>query len=171
MEPIYVLALVLWLAVIITILVEGYSHRYRTFLRPKKEKSSSFWDPIPFPEMAEDEKFCSLCHGRIGDEPLAACACGKKFHLSCAELANCPQCSNDVWHMHLRHPVTMTCPICLRRAPGGRCEHCGIVIPRQDGTFRCHRCGTVVFTSNPTCRKCGSTYVPRTTKGYMDKVR
>ena len=171
MESIYLLALVLWLVVVITIVVEGYSHRFRTFLKPKKENSSSFWDPIPYPEMGEDEEFCGLCHGRIGTEPLALCSCGKKYHLSCVELSPCPVCGNDGPHMHLRRPLIISCPICLRTAPGGHCEHCGIVIPRRDGSFRCGHCGTVVFSSDPTCRKCGTAYSARTTKGYMDKVR
>ncbi len=171
MEPIYILAIVLWLAVIIAIAIVSYSNRYRTFLKPKKESSGSFWTTIPYPEMGEDGEICGLCHGMIGDEPLAACSCGKKFHLSCAELAPCPVCGNDAWHMHLRHPRVISCPICLRPAPGGRCGHCKIIIPQQKGTFKCPHCNTVVFTSDPTCRKCGAVYAARFTKGYMDKVR
>lgn len=165
------LALILWLAVLITIAIELYIRRYRTYLKPKREKSGTFWMPVPFPEDGDDEQFCALCHGRLGGDPLAACTCGNMFHPDCIELENCPRCGNDFRHMHYRQPLMIRCPICIRPAAAGICRECGIVLPHADGTFRCEDCGTAVSGTEPVCRKCGAVYVARTTKGYMDRVR
>lgn len=164
------LAILIGLVAVVTIALELYSTRYRTFLRPGNGKSSGFLNPVPFPEDGEDEAVCALCHGRLGTERIAVCACGKKFHPDCIGSETCPGCGNDLRHMHVRPPALMLCPICLRKAPGGHCETCGITIPRRDGSFRCAECGTVVFPSEPACRKCGSTYSARTAKGYMDRA-
>lgn len=165
------LGIVLLLAIIATIGIECYKLRYSTYLRPKKKRSGDFFDPYKYPEKGEDEAFCDLCHGRLGPDKLAYCICGNRFHPDCAGLQDCPRCGNDLRHMRIREPFVARCPVCIRRAPGGYCSHCSLTIPRKDGTFKCHNCGTVVFTAHPRCRKCGKRYLPRTTKGYMNKVR
>ena len=164
------LALLGWMAVAITIVVVGYISHYRTFLRPKQTKSRQFLDPVPYPEDGEDAAFCDLCHGRIGTSLMASCACGRRFHLECVEASGCPGCGNDAGHMHVRKPVSMPCPICLRPTREGHCKVCGITVPRRDGSFRCEVCGTVLKESL-TCRGCGASYRARVTNGYMDRVR
>ncbi len=166
-----VLAYLTLVVIVITICVEIYMIRYRTYLSPKKHFSGRFWDPIRFPEEGEDARLCDLCHGRLGPEKIAVCACGKRFHPECISQEMCPGCGNDLRHMRVRLPDTMACPICLEPMDDGFCGRCGITVPHADGTFRCPDCGGVVMTSHPVCRKCGAKYAARVTKGYMNRVR
>lgn len=170
MSTLDMLAYLTILVIVITICIEAYMIRYRTFLSERKWFKGNFWDPIEYPEQGEDFAFCDLCHGPLGSDLIASCACGKRFHYECSELEDCPGCGNDLRHMHIRPPSMIRCPICLQYAPGGYCEDCEITLPHKDGTFRCTGCGAVVFTSNPTCQKCGKRFVPRITKGYMNRV-
>lgn len=171
MDYFTVLAYLISLVIVVTIAMEIYMLRFNTFLAPKKRRAGRFFNPIKYPEDGEDMEICDLCHGPLGPEEHALCSCGKRFHLECIAVEDCPLCGNDCRHMHFRMPKVVKCPICLRDSAGGFCKHCEIIIPKKNGTFKCSECGGVVFTSDPCCRKCGCRYLPRTTKGYMSKVR
>lgn len=171
MSNLDMLAYLTLLAIVITISIEIYMIRYRTYLSPKKLFSGRFWNPIRFPEEGEDARLCDLCHGRLGLEDIAVCSCGKRFHTDCIGQETCPGCGNDLRHMHIRTPNAMSCPICLEPMDDGFCWRCGITVPRADGTFHCPDCGGMVMTAHPVCRKCGAKYAPRVTKGYMNRVR
>ncbi len=165
------LALLTMLVIVVTICAELYGCHYRTYLRRKKRFTGKFWTPVYYPEEGEEYGFCDLCHGRLGTGKMALCACGGRYHPDCLKLSDCPACGNDLRHMRVRMTLVLRCPICMRRTSDGHCADCGITVPSADGTFRCPECGTKVMTSHPVCRKCGTRFSARTTKGYMDRVR
>lgn len=171
MTKIEMLALLTMLVIVITICIEAYMIRYRTYLTEKKRFTGKFWVPIDHPDEGEDNAFCDLCHGRLGPDKIMVCSCGRRFHTDCAELENCPSCGNDFRHMRCRYTAVMRCPICLSRMDDGYCGYCDITVPRRNGTFHCPECGTIVMTAHPVCRKCGTVYEAKTTKGYMNRVR
>jgi hypothetical protein len=127
-----------------------YGLRDRVKGKPRK-KSTTFLDE------GEDEKKCDICYGRINNDPIAICTCGKTFHDACARPTDsCPYCGARYEKMEIREPVMARCPDCGRPLKGGICS-CGAAMPRKDNTFTC-RCGNVVDADKPVCRRCGAIY-------------
>lgn len=171
MTPLDRLALLVIVVTSIAIVIYLYMSYFNIRVFKKKGSSGKFLIPIYYPEEGDDYTFCGICHGRLGSEKVARCSCGGRYHIECVALHNCPECNNDLKHMRRYLPKVLSCPICLRRTSEGHCYHCGITVPSADGTFRCQECGGKVMVSHPVCRKCGTKYSARTTKGYMDRVR
>lgn len=121
------------------------------FGKGKSRKTTYFLDE------GEDEKRCEICHGKIENEELAVCKCGKLFHRVCAEpTGTCPYCGTKFEEMTIREPERTRCPVCGRFVKGNICE-CGAVLPRKDNTFLCS-CGNRVDVNKPVCKKCGAVY-------------
>lgn len=110
-----------------------------------------------FLDEGEDEKKCDICYGRIENEDVAVCRCGRLFHRACAEPTEiCPYCNTGFKDMEVREPQRARCPVCGRFIKGSICE-CGAVLPRKDKTFLCS-CGNRVDLGKPVCKKCGAVY-------------
>ncbi len=130
--------------------------------RKKSGKTTYFLDE------GEDEKKCEICYGRIGEEHVAVCGCGRTFHEACAKpTGTCPYCGCGYNDMEVRRPVRARCPVCGRFVSGSICE-CGAVLPRKDNTFLCS-CGNRVDVGKPVCRKCGAVYENMTAKPVKRK--
>jgi len=139
----------------IVFVLQGYlnaKYDLRSKLTGKSEKEST-----TFLDEGEDEKQCEICYGRIDDDPIAICSCGKIFHDACAKpTGSCPYCGEKYENMEVREPERKRCPVCGRFLKGSICS-CGAVLPRKDGTFIC-KCGNVVDMNKPVCKKCGAVY-------------
>jgi hypothetical protein len=121
-----------------------------------------------FLDEGEDEKKCDICYGKIDEDPVAKCTCGKMFHDACARpTGSCPYCGAQYAAMTVRDPERSRCPVCGRFVKGGICA-CGAVLPRRDGTFLCG-CGARVDSGKPVCRKCGAIYESATMQTYKNK--
>lgn len=121
-----------------------------------------------FLDEGEDEKKCDICYGKIENEELAVCKCGRLFHRACAEpTGSCPYCGTPFSEMGVREPQKARCPVCGRFVTGSICE-CGAVLPRKDNTFLCS-CGNRVDVNKPVCRKCGAVYESVTMKTMRKK--
>lgn len=121
-----------------------------------------------FLDEGEDEKKCEICYGRIGEENIATCTCGRTFHDACAKpTGTCPYCGCGYDAMDVRKPLRARCPICGRFVSGSICE-CGAVLPRKDNTFLCS-CGNRVDVGKPVCKKCGAAYESMTAKPVKRK--
>ncbi|MDR0508954.1 MAG: hypothetical protein LBG63_03925, partial [Candidatus Methanoplasma sp.] len=150
-------ALVVLLATVLVIqgyIGAKYDVRNKLLGRSKKE-STTFLDE------GEDEKKCDICYGKIDNDPVAMCFCGKIFHDACAKpTGSCPYCGGKYEDMDVREPERNRCPVCGRFLKGNICS-CGAGIPRRDNTFIC-KCGNVVDADKPVCKKCGAVYEPAT---------
>lgn len=125
-------------------------------------KSTTFLDE------GEDEKKCEICYGSIDSDPVAKCPCGRIFHDACAKpTGSCPYCGAEYAQMEIREPERKRCPVCGRFLKGSICS-CGAVIPKKDNTFVC-KCGNLVDTDKPVCRKCGAVYETAVMKVYREQ--
>jgi len=139
----------------IVFLIHGYvgaKYDLRGKLTGKSRKEST-----TFLDDGEDEKKCEICYGRIDENSIAMCPCGRIFHEACAKpTGSCPYCGEKYENMDVREPERKRCPVCGRFLKGNICS-CGAVIPKKDNTFVC-KCGGVVDVKKPVCRKCGAVY-------------
>lgn len=156
-QIIFSLGIIILLIAVVAILMY-MQIRSTSILRMKRKlNEKNGLDSTYYLDEGEDEKRCEICYGAIGDEPLAVCKCGKKFHDACAQpTVICPYCNSQYSEMEIRNPIRARCPVCGRFVTGSICE-CGAVLPRKDNTFLCS-CGNRVDVKNPTCRKCGAVY-------------
>ena len=116
----------------------------------------------------ESEKICDICYGKIDEDPIAKCTCGKIFHDACAKpTGSCPYCGAGHGTMEVREPERSRCPVCGRFLKGSICP-CGAVIPKSDDTFLC-KCGNTVDSNKPVCRKCGAVYEVTVMKVYREQ--
>jgi len=143
----------------IVFVVQGYltaKYNLREKLTGKSKKEST-----TFLDDGEDEKQCEICYGKIDDDPVAMCSCGRIFHDACAKpTGSCPYCGEKYENMEIREPERKRCPVCGRFLKGNICS-CGAVIPKKDSTFIC-KCGNTVDVNKPVCKKCGAVYEPAT---------
>lgn len=163
------LGIIILLVAIVAILVviQGYvmsKFNLNTRLTGRKGKKGS----TIFMDEGEGEKKCEICYGKIENDPVAECKCGKIFHDACAKPTGaCPYCGTSYAKMTVREPERTRCPACGRFLKGNICS-CGAVIPRKDETFIC-KCGNIVDSDKPVCKKCGAVYEPVTMKIYNEK--
>lgn len=168
-NPIFLLGMIILLVALIAIVVvvQGYigaKYDLGTKLRGGKKKNES----TIFLDEGESEKKCEICYGKIENDPIAECKCGKIFHDACARpTGSCPYCGAKYEEMEVREPERNRCPVCGRFLSGSICS-CGAVIPRKDETFTC-KCGNTVDMNKPVCRKCGAVYESATMKVYKEK--
>ncbi|MCL2296404.1 MAG: hypothetical protein FWC29_04925 [Methanomassiliicoccaceae archaeon] len=148
-----IIVLVILLATVFVI--HGYigaKYDIRNKLTGKSRKEST-----TFLDEGEDEKKCEICYGKIENDPVAMCSCGRIFHDACAKpTGSCPYCGERYEDMEVREPERKRCPVCGRFLKGNICS-CGAVLPKKDNTFIC-KCGGVVDADKPVCRKCGAVY-------------
>ena len=154
---------VMVVAIAIGFVVKGYSGAKLDLsdgpAGKSKKKSTIFLG-----EREDDEK-CDICYGKIEDNPLAICSCGKKFHEACARpTGSCPYCGAKYDSMEIREPERTLCPGCHKPVRGNMCHDCKIMIPKKDHTFIC-KCGNTVDAGKPVCRKCGAIYELRKVDG------
>jgi hypothetical protein len=134
----------------------------------KGSEGSSDGNSTKFLDEGEDDKKCEICYGRIDEDTIAVCGCGKIFHEACAKPTGaCPYCGAKYESMEVRSPLRARCPVCGRFVKGNICI-CGAVIPRSDGTFLC-KCGNRIDAGKPICKKCGAVYESMTMKVYKEK--
>ena len=120
-----------------------------------------------FLDEGEDERTCDICYGKIGENAIAECSCGRVFHDACASPTEaCPYCRTGYASMRHREPSMTRCPACGRFMKAGICT-CGALVSRKDGTFPC-TCGGRVDVSRPLCRRCGAIYQSVTTQRYKN---
>lgn len=118
----------------------------------------------------EEDKKCEICLGKIDEDSVAVCTCGKIFHDACAKpTGSCPYCGAAYETMEVRDPVRSRCPVCGRFVKGSICA-CGAVLPRSDNTFLC-KCGNRVDAAKPFCRKCGAVYESVTMQVYKEQEK
>lgn len=156
-SPVLALGMILLLVVLFAIVfvLQGYltaKYDLRSKLTGKsKKKSTTFLDE------GEDEKKCEICYGKIDNDSVAICSCGKIFHSACAKpTGSCPYCGEKYENMNVREPERTRCPVCGRFLKGNICS-CGAIIPNKDNTFIC-KCGGIVDMDKPVCKKCGAVY-------------
>jgi hypothetical protein len=102
---------------------------------------------------------CDICFGSM-DGRIAACACGKTFHDSCAlPTGSCPYCGAEYGSFAISEETRVRCLNCGRPVTGSTCR-CGAIFP-DDGRFVCGKCGETV-DGGVVCGKCGTAYVLRT---------
>lgn len=168
-NSVFALGMIILLVALIAIVlvVQGYvtsKYDLSTKLKGGKRTEAS----TIFLDEGEDEKKCEICYGKIENAPLAECTCGKIFHDACANpTGSCPYCGTKYEDMIVREPERSRCPVCGRFLSGSICS-CGAVIPRRDETFVC-KCGNVVDSSKPVCKKCGAVYETVTMKVYKEQ--
>jgi hypothetical protein len=167
-DGVFALAIIILLVILLAIAVvaQGYlgaKYNLRDKLKGKSgEKSTTFLDE------GEDEKKCEICYGKIDNDPIAICKCGKIFHDVCAKpTGSCPYCGAQYESMEIRQPERNRCPVCGKFMKGNICS-CGAVIPRKDNTFVC-KCGNVVDADKPVCKKCGAVYETTTMTIYKEQ--
>jgi hypothetical protein len=156
-EAAYILALLFDVAAVVAFFALRAMNKDRVRLdnsrknRLISEKSTYFLDTRKV-----DGK-CDICFGDIGADRVAACQCGKTFHLSCAEMtAVCPYCEAPLREMETRDAMRPICPGCGKPFSGGVCS-CGAVLPDRDGTFECV-CGNKISIDDRSCKVCGAAY-------------
>lgn len=154
--------LVIMAAVITIALIFNLDSINRTRLnngsRDRNAKGTTY-----FLDEGEDGKKCEICYGKILEDDVALCLCGKLFHEACARpTGTCPYCGSEYGAMEVRRPIRARCPICGRFVSGNMCA-CGAVLPRKDNTFLCS-CGNRVDVGKPVCRRCGAVYENMTAK-------
>ncbi|MDR1954710.1 MAG: hypothetical protein LBP82_02000 [Candidatus Methanoplasma sp.] len=167
-NTLFTLGIIILLVALIAMVIvfQGYlSAKYdlpgRATGRPKK-KSTTFLDE------GEDEKKCEICYGKINEDPIAKCACGRIFHEACAKpTGSCPYCGTSYENMEVREPERTRCPVCGKFLKGSICS-CGAVIRRKDDTFVC-KCGNFVDAGKPVCKKCGAVYERTIMKVFKEK--
>ncbi|MDR1404578.1 MAG: hypothetical protein LBJ20_03300 [Candidatus Methanoplasma sp.] len=167
-NTIFVLGIMVLLvaAIAIVFVIQGYvmaKYDLRGKITGNHSKKSTI-----FLDEGESEKRCDICYGKIDEDPIAKCACGKIFHDACAKpTGSCPYCGAGYSTMEVREPQRSRCPVCGRFLKGSICS-CGAVIPRSDDTFLC-KCGNSVDADKPVCRKCGAVYEVAVMKVYKEQ--
>jgi len=166
-QIILVLGIAITLVVIVTMIVTMTIGRKVESELESKIEGESTKQSTYFLDEGEDEKICDICYGRIGEDAIAECVCGRTFHDVCAQpTGSCPYCGVKHDDMTTREPIRTRCPACGRFMKAGICI-CGTFIPRKDGTFQC-ACGGRVDVTRPLCRKCGAIYQSVTTQRYKN---
>ncbi|MCL2031904.1 MAG: hypothetical protein FWG96_01320 [Methanomassiliicoccaceae archaeon] len=147
--------IVLVVVIAMVVLLQGYmgaKYNLQDKITGKSRKKSTI-----FLDETESDKKCEICYGKIDEDPIAKCSCGRVFHDACARpTGSCPYCGASYEKMEVREPERFRCPRCGKFLKGNICS-CGAVIPRKDETFVC-RCGNTVDVNKPVCKKCGAVY-------------
>jgi hypothetical protein len=153
----YILALISILTMVLFFYairtIEHYDHNISNTRDDKiiGKKSTYFLDNT------ETDKQCEICFGRVNDEPILECSCGRFFHVSCAKLTKeCPYCKGPYSDMRDRAATIIRCPSCGKLVIDNICT-CGTVLPNKDNSFKCI-CGSQMDTSKTECPKCGAEY-------------
>ena len=101
---------------------------------------------------------CDICFGKVEEDTVKECSCGKVFHNDCIDgTGECPYCKAASNSMTERDSRKGECYACHEQLDGNICPSCNTVTPWKDGTFRCI-CGHEMHFSNDKCSKCGATY-------------
>lgn len=168
-SPIVTLAILMALVILFAITFLTFSYITSKYRLKEKITSLNSGSSTKKIDIGEEEKTCEICLGKIGDESVAACGCGRIYHDACARpTGSCPYCSASYESMDVRDPVRNRCPVCGRYVKGNICA-CGAVIPRNDGTFICS-CGNTIDDRKPVCNKCGAIYEKVTMKLQRPKI-
>jgi hypothetical protein len=164
-NTILTLGIIIVLVAAIAIVFVLQLHLESKFGLKEKITGRSGKKPTYFVDEGEDEKKCDICYGKIEEDTIAECSCGRIFHHACAKPTGaCPYCGAECDTMTVREPVRTRCPVCGRFVKGGVCT-CGVILPTKDETFLC-KCGNRVDMKKPVCRKCGAVYESVTMQIY-----
>lgn len=113
--------------------------------------------PTHFLDDSGSEKPCSVCLGRIGNNEIAICSCGRISHKDCAfSIGGCPYCNAPFDDSTVRPAKTTPCPVCGKNPGDGVCG-CGTVYPGDDGSIICS-CGNSFQSHLGVCDRCGNIY-------------
>ena len=164
----FTLGIILLLVILLAIAVILQAYLGAKYDLSGKITGKSRKKPTTFLDEGEDEKKCDICYGKIDNDPIAKCSCGKIFHDACAKpTGSCPYCGAPYGSMEVREPERTRCPVCGRFMKGNICS-CGAVIPSKDDTFMC-KCGNIVDADKPVCKKCGAVYETTTMKVFREQ--
>jgi hypothetical protein len=167
-EILFPLGIIILLVVLLAIAVVVQAYLTSKYDLGSKIKGKPRKKSTTFLDEGEDEKKCEICYGKIDNDPVAICSCGRIFHDACAKpTGSCPYCGTGYEGMIVREPERTRCPVCGRFMKGNICS-CGAVIPKKDNTFTC-KCGNVVDADKPVCRKCGAIYEPTVMKVFKEQ--
>lgn len=124
----------------------------------KNVEGQSMRKPTHFLDMDTVDAKCDICFGKVEEDTVKECSCGKVFHNDCIDgTGECPYCKAASNNMTERDSRKGECYACHEQLDGNICPSCNTVTPWKDGTFRCI-CGHEMHFSNDKCSKCGATY-------------
>lgn len=134
---------------------------YSIMKNGRKKRSNSghvMRKPTHFLDKRVVDDRCEICFGKIEDEVVMECDCGRSYHKDCAGKTNeCPYCKTPYDEMKQRPIRKGKCCRCGESLYDNVCPRCNTVTPWENGTFKCV-CGHELYITDGRCPECGALY-------------